>query len=173
MSCALLGIDEINMVLNDFLKEFGVTAELGSEFAYWIGEDRITYNVLLPETATDYFMDNFNRLAPDIDCDPFLASILHELGHAETLEYMEEVEELYCYKMKHQIEIECQGDCSEEKIKELHQRYFDLPDEHEATMWAIEYIRNNYEKMAKFWDNLREAIMNFYKLNNVDLKEAF
>ena len=53
------------------------------------------------------------------------------------------------------------------RYQKEYQKYFDLPDEYEATMWAINYMRNNVEKVAKFWNELQAAIMSFYKLNKV------
>ena len=165
----LLGIDKINNVLNEFLAEFDITAELGTDFAYWYASGKITYSLVLPE-GQDYFMNNFNRLAPDIKCDPFLASFLHEVGHNETLDWIEEAEEAYCDIMKKGLEKKldkCIGD--PKKKEELHQIYFDLPDEYEATMWAIEYMRENAEKVAEFWNKLQSAILEFYILNEVEV----
>ena len=51
----------------------------------------------------------------------------------------------------------------------IHQKYFDLPVEYEATMWAIDYMRNNAQKVAEFWKELQEAIMEFYRLNEVEV----
>ena len=58
---------------------------------------------------------------------------------------------------------------SEAEVKALYQRYFDLPDEYEATMWAIEYIRKNSEKVTTLWKKLQKAIIKFYKINRIEV----
>ena len=90
MKKELLGIDKINAVLNKFLEPFEAYADLGEEFSYWYTDSRIEYNLVVIEASTDYFMQNFNRMAPDLNCDPFLASFLHELGHHETLDFIDD-----------------------------------------------------------------------------------
>ena len=40
-----------------------------------------------------------------------------------------------------------------------------------ATRWAIDYITKNAEKVAIFWTELQKAILNFYKVNNIELEE--
>lgn len=167
MSKSLKGIELIDMVLNDFLKEFGVTARFGFDFAYWYEEDEIEYSLIVPEEASIYFMNNFNRLAPHLECDQFLASFLHEVGHTQTLHLLDHTELLYCRDCKEQISRQFTDFITEEEDKALHQQYFDLPDEYEATMWAIDYMTKNPEKVAVFWEKAQAAITMFYKLNKV------
>ena len=40
-----------------------------------------------------------------------------------------------------------------------------------ATRWAIDYITKNAEKVVMFWTELQKAILNFYKVNNIELEE--
>lgn len=163
----LIGIDKIDAILNNFLEEFEATAHIGKDFCYWYKESCINYSLVVAEESSDYFMKNFNKLAPDLHCDPFLASFMHELGHHETIGIIEED----CYTMK--IELEHELKTVKDVLKsKVYQKYFDLPDEYEATMWAINYMRNNVEKVAKFWNELQAAIMNFYKLNKVEVDEC-
>ena len=44
-----------------------------------------------------------------------------------------------------------------------------MPDEYEATMWAIAYIRDNIEKVREFWSKVQDAVMEFYVLNGVEI----
>jgi hypothetical protein len=164
MKKELLGIDKINAVLNKFLEPFEAHADLGEEFSYWYADSRIEYNLVVIEASTDYFMQNFNKMAPDLNCDPFLASFLHELGHHETLDFIDE--DYRPIKMQLEEDLKRVSKSAEAII---HQKYFDLPVEYEATMWAIEYMRNNAQKVAEFWKELQEAIMEFYRLNEVEV----
>ena len=167
----LKGIDALDKVINDFLAEFEVSASMGADFCYWCGKGQISYTLIMPEASKNYFMQHFNRLAPDLECDEFLASLLHELGHHMTEGMLEENEIKYSNDLRSAINLKFCNKVSEEENAQLHQEYFNLPDEHEATMWAIEYTRNYTEKVAAFWEKLRPAIMNFYSLNGI-LEEA-
>ena len=166
----LLGVEELTRVINEFLEPFDIIAEMGTENAYYPVEEKITYSLIMPEAAKDYFMQNFQRLAPDLDCDAFLVSLLHEVGHAETLYLLGEVEECYCRDIKDELTEKFNQKLSEEEEKHLHQVYFDLPDEYEATMWAANYIRNNINQIKIEWAKIRAAVLNFYKLNGVEVK---
>ena len=165
----LKGINAINKILNEFLEEFEATADIGTDFCYWNTDSLINYALVISEEHNDYFMENFNRIAPDIKCDVFLASFLHELGHHETICLIEDADELYCRDIKYEISQELEKKHSEAEIKALYQRYFDLPDEYEATMWAIEYIRKNSEKVAALWEKLQKAIIKFYEINRIEV----
>ena len=162
----LIGVDKINTVLNKFLAEFEATACMGEDFCYWYKDSCIHYSLVMIEASSDYFMQNFNRLAPDLHCDPFLASFMHELGHHETLDMIEEDYRPIKKALGEELKI-----VKDVLKSEIHQKYFDLPDEYEATMWAINYMRNNVEKVAAFWNELQAAIINFYKLNKVEVDE--
>jgi hypothetical protein len=169
MNKSLRGIELIDAVLNDFAKNFGVTVRFGADFAYWYEKDEIEYSLIMPEDASIYFMDNFNRLAPDLKCDQFLASFLHEIGHVETFHLLSDIEECFCRDSKDRISRQFTDFITEEEDRALHQEYFDLPDEYEATMWAINYMRENTEKVTLFSNKLQAAIMKFYELNGVVL----
>lgn len=161
------GVNKINNILNDFLEEFDAYAEMGHDFAYIYAKNQIEYTLLLDDNSETYFMNNFHKMAPDIDCDPFLVSILHELGHHETLDDIDMFEEIYCLAEKDTItERYVNKDFSSEQ--ELYDAYFNLTDEYEATTWAINYIRENAEKVKELWNKLKPAIDNFYKLNAVE-----
>lgn len=166
---SLKGIESIDAVLNDFAKDFGVTVRFGADFAYWYEKDEIEYTLIVPEDASIYFMDNFNKLAPDLKCDQFLASFLHEVGHIETMHLVDDTEELYCQECKERISRQFTDSITEEENEALHLEYFNLPDEYEATMWAINYMRENVDKVAAFWEKAQAAILEFYILNEVEV----
>ena len=166
-----IGVEELTQVINEFLEPFGVVAEMGTENAYYPIEDKITYSLVMPEAAKDYFMQNFQRLAPDLDCDAFLVSLLHEVGHSETLFLLEDTEECYCRDIKDELTEKFNQKLSEEEEKQLHQIYFDLPDEYEATMWAANYIRDNIDQIKVEWVKIRNAVLKFYEMNGVKVND--
>ena len=162
----LKGVDSLEKVVNDFLSEFGVTASLGEEFCYYFGEDEIDF-ALAVGPSHEHFMAHFKQLAPEIECDPFLISLLHELGHHETLYEMDDDEELFCRTAKTHLETELFLTNDKETRKSLHEEYYNLPDESLATQWAIDYIRQNPNKVANFWVAVQAEIFKFYYLNGV------
>lgn len=160
----------IDKVLNEFLAEFDCVAEMGEDFAYWYTDDVITYTLAVPKKGTDYFMKNWHNLAPEMTIDPFLASIMHEVAHSTTLHLLTEEEEQYCQKIKAELYFHLEL-CKKmgEGIEECYFQYFALPDEKIATDWAIDYIRNHTQQISDFWQKLHAAIMEFYKVNNVEV----
>ena len=166
----LKGVNELTRIINDFLAEFDAIAEMGCDNAYYLSESKIVYSVCMPSNGKDYFMQNFHKLAPDLECDAFLATILHELGHHETLHMFDEYDEAYCHDYKEMLGERLEHQNLTPEIEEdIYQQYFDLPDEYEATMWAINYIRNNVAKIEAFWYKLKAAVLKFYKLNGVEV----
>ncbi len=172
MKYTLNGINEIDDILNDFLDNFEATAHFGSDFCCWIDRNEIEYTVIMPVEETMFFMERFNELAPDIHCDPFLASFFHELGHLCTDHLVEDEDALYCRDISTEIGKELsegKETLTFEERRELNREYFDLPDEKMATEWAIEFMRNNTEVVSKLWEKLHYAIENFYLNNKVEV----
>ena len=99
-------------------------------------------------------MSRVNRLYPDIHADEFLWSFLHEVGHIETINTLDD-DELYFSKTQKK---------NENITNEV---YYELPDEFAATEWAANYMRENTEKVAKFWNEVQSVIMDIYKINNI------
>lgn len=160
----------IDKVLNEFLAEFGCVTEMGEDFAYYYEDDVITYTLAVPENGVDYFMENWHNLAPEMTIDPFLASIMHEVAHTQTLHLLTKEESDYCEKAKKELglALELRATLQQEN-KDCYFKYFALPDEKIATDWAIEYIRNHTQKISDFWQKLQAAIMEFYIVNNVEV----
>ena len=162
----LKGVDSLENIVNDFLSEFGVSAFLGEDFSYYFGEDKIEFAVAVGPSH-EHFMAHFKELAPEIECDPFLISLLHELGHHETLYEMDDDDADMSTWAKIELENKLGETDDPQKIKYLHDAYYNLPDEKLATDWAIDYIRQNTNKVAYFWAAVQAEILKFYYLNGV------
>ena len=161
----------IDDVLNDFLADFECHAELGSDFCYWQDSNLIWYTPAVIDKDAEYFMEYWHSLAPEIIIDPFLASLLHEVGHNETLHWLTEDEVHYCEDEKTEISWQLGSCTSAKEQKDCYFQYFALPDEKEATNWAIDYVRNHTQQVSAFWQKLQAAIMEFYKINKIDLED--
>jgi hypothetical protein len=160
---ALKGINEINDIINEFLEPFELTAELGTDFDYCYFEDKIHYALAVGDVSSKLFLENAAARFPDIQADVFLWSLLHEVGHSETLDDLEDGVEELCMETKEELDAHVE----DWSIESRYQIYFNCPDEKAATDWAGNYMMENPEEIAAFWNTLQPALINFYKLNEV------
>lgn len=160
----LKGIENIEMVLNSFLEQFECHAELGTEFSYIDSTNTITYTFVTGEESNIEFEKFIEREFPHISCNIFLWSLLHELGHHETIDDWTEEEQASFDKEKDRLEkLIDKGNNGE-----IHQKYFSIPDEYAASAWAAEFLEINEEKLHVFWDALQKEILTFYLINGVE-----
>lgn len=173
----LKGVDEVTAIINEFLAPFELTCKLGLDFGYYPSDNLITYAFTYVDIDVDGFLASVERLEPEVNADIFLWSLLHEVGHHETIDEMTAKENRACDKAKAKIN---------KKVKKLNKRmakgkkvklsamvklesYYDMLDERLATEWAVNYANTHKEELAKFWEKLGAAIRNFYELNEVEV----
>ena len=148
------GMDKLTNVLDKFLEEFECTSIVDTNFYCLVASNVIAVSLVVSEKNSSSFMSRVNRLYPDIHADEFLWSFLHEVGHIETINTLDD-DELYFSKTQKK---------NENITNEV---YYELPDEFAATEWAANYMRENTEKVAKFWNEVQSVIMDIYKINNI------
>ncbi len=158
----LKGINEINVLINKFLEPFDLTAELGTDFDYCFLENKIHYALVVGDISSKLFIENAEARFPEAHADIFLWSLLHEIGHSETLDDLEDGVEKLCMEIKRGL-----NEHTGWSIEHRHTIYFNCPDEYAATDWAGEYIITHNNELTIFWNKLQKAINNFYKLNGV------
>ena len=117
--------------LNRITKEFDCKVEIGEEFAYYYFEETIVVN---PSDNDERFLNFARRHGLNEKVSSFVISFFHELGHHETLDLVEE----------------CEGNKNELDFEE----YFNLEEEFEATMWAIDFCNNNMDIVKEIEKNL-------------------
>ena len=98
---------------------------------------------------TEMFMNWLCKQKEYTPINHILISILHEIGHIKT--YTPELEEerdlLYgIYDFMHENKIM--------STEELNNKYFNIPDEKIATMWGINFYKNNKIKCDKLIKDL-------------------
>lgn len=157
----LQGAESIENILNKFLEPFECTAELSSDFSYWYSESLICVALAVTEANDRDFQEFCKELQPELHCDTFLLSFMHELGHHETLDEWDDEEYLDMKIQKEKI--------NKMKVnqKEKNFMYFNIPDERRATEWGLQYIMENQTEMMSLWAELKQAILTFYKLNDI------
>ena len=72
--------------------------------------------------------------------DPVL-SLIHELGHSQTIQYFNAQEQLLCELAKQFNHSTNEQDCYNE--------YWEIPDEFAANMWAIKFINEHIEAVKE------------------------
>ena len=165
----LKGLNLIEDVLNNFLEDFEVTAEIGADFCYLWDKNVIKVSLAVPDFGAKMFMEDFHKRAPEIKIDCFLISFLHELGHCETVDELTDEEEAECLRKRTILNDAIRETTDEIKRAEMYKEYFAMTDEYLATEWAIDYIRNNVETVAELWAKLQKAILTFYEINEVEV----
>jgi hypothetical protein len=156
------GINEINNTINEFLKPFDLTAELGTDFDYCFFENKIHYALVVGDLASRLFLKNAESRFPDVHADVFLWSLLHEIGHSETIDDLEDETENLCREIKVHLYD------NNLPIENIHEIYFNCPDEVAATDWAGEYLMSHSKEITVFWNKLQPLIERFYKINGVE-----
>ena len=73
-----------------------------------------------------------------------------------------------CLNEKEKIAKEINETDDREQIKLINYKYFSLPDEIMATSWAVDYMKKHPRIIAKMWDEMWSAILNFYEKNNLE-----
>lgn len=149
------GLNKITEKINEFLKPFDCECKPGTDFAYYYAYSLITYSFIVPTRDRLEFLDSVNRLNPKVEADMFLWSLLHELGHHETMDFLEDDEAEECVHIKENI--------TENNRKD----YYDCIDEVMATTWAVDFANENYSLLENFWKELQPLIFDFYSLNDL------
>ena len=123
--------NELERILNKIAHEFECDAVIGNEFAYYYEESKIVVN---PTDTDETFLALARENGLNEEVSSFVISFFHELGHNETLDYVDEYE----------------GDKNALSMKE----YFYLEEEFEATDWAIDFCNNNMDIVKEIEKNL-------------------
>lgn len=109
--------------LNAIANEYECEVVEGNEFAYYYADSTIVVNTHEEEDVDFLNFARANGLNEEVGC--FVISFFHELGHNETLDFVEEY-----------------NGNKDELTKE---EYFNLEEELEATLWGIDFCNNNLD----------------------------
>ena len=132
----------VNAIVNEIDTEY--FAVLGDKFSVDITTNEIMYALVVPEQSTDNFVKDFvNRFPFAKDYNPFLLSLLHEIGHLETIDEMvDDIDE------KNEIDDDFE--------------YFNLFNERLATDWAGYWIEDNEILADKFNTKIEDLLFGLY-----------
>lgn len=119
-------------LLNNIASEFECEVVIGDEFAYYYEENKIVVN---PTDTDEEFVALARENGLNEEVSNFVISFFHELGHNETIDFIEE---------------EYEGDKDALTMEE----YFYLDEEYEATMWAIDFCNSNMDIVREIEKNI-------------------
>lgn len=143
---------KIQNKIDEFLAPFGCTCVFAHDFSYYYFTQEVAVSFLVCEKADRDFMHSIEMQRPKVNCDIFLWSLLHEIGHHETVELLSDFEMDLCQSIKRKIQ---EGEIPNEV-------YYICFDEVMATQWAVDFANENAESLFHFWNELQPLIMNFY-----------
>jgi len=160
----LKGIEKLNEFVGQWLyqNDFDVQVELSTDFSCDTITDTIYYALCVPQAHDTMFEKVFEEVGLEYECDNFLLSFFHELGHIET----------ECELTDEEIEIsETKKALMEEKTNlsdNDYWEYYHLPDEILATTWATNFINENPNLIENFWCSFQKLVKDFYKENGIE-----
>lgn len=165
----LKGRKKLNKAITELVKPFGISkAKLGTEFAYYFNDEHIEFQITCDDW-TDRLFDEFVEKEFNFKNPyPFVLSILHEIGHHNTVDEIDEETYSYILDRKEQIDkiVQNKKNSRKKKIK-ANLEYFRLPDEYAATKWAVDYFRQHSTECDKMYKKACKALCKFYKKNGV------
>lgn len=161
------GTKKLDKLINDYVKKFGCTAELGSEFCYWHDDEVINYSLIIPVPSDKmwraYVKKEFNFLITNI----FMFSLLHEVGHHYTMDLFTECQREDEERAVEKIEKVLTKSDNKTLDNALYLKYFDLPMEKIATKWAVNYYKRHKFSINHFYKKLNKELKKFYKINGL------
>lgn len=165
----LKGVEKVNQVVEDFVAQFGCGAIMGDEFGYLYGRSIVEWSLLIGREVDEFFYSFVTKEFPDAFTNLFVWSLLHEVGHHETIDMWSKEEQKEFDSIKEELDKRYQEEDSREACFE----YFNLPDEYEATRWAAEYIQSHELELIDFTKKMRAAVKNFYEENEIPYWDSF
>ena len=158
----LKGIDELLNLCTDFINEIDdfEDVQLNNEFCCYPTTNEIFISVLASQNSVEEFMTTLLERTRIKDISEFTWSLLHEVGHCETVYLLSERVNNHCRNVKKKI--------AKGKVPSIN--YYSLTDEKIATNWAIRYIENNYEDVKAFDAVVLGLLKKFIIENEIDLE---
>ena len=138
-------LDKLQVIVNDFVAQFDLTAQLGTDFGYYWYDEVVEYAVIVNKRFDTLFTKFLTERYPDVTAPLFIWSLLHEIGHAETFDFFDEGAYAVFYEFKRSLDANNDADVME---------YYNCPDELCATNWAYLYIRDNAPKIKALWNEI-------------------
>jgi len=161
------GYNKLNKTVSAQLKPFGISkAVCSDDYSYLFEKEVVTFK-LTENTLEDRWFMEFVKDRFDYNVKyPFIFSLLHEVGHHKTFDDICDSIYDFCDTEKERIDNEMQT-ADIKKSKKLEWQYFSLPDELLATNWAVQYCKTHPRTIEKMWNEIVNALQEFYLINGL------
>ena len=140
--------------IKDFLREVNPAVKVrfqDYELEVNIYEETVYVGQSIDKRADKYFMEYIESLNPEAkDLNPTLISLLHELGHIETWTEEELDDKDFIFGVLQYAYQDVDLFEHEEILKDYCFKYFNIPLERNATLWAIDFALSHKELLAKY-----------------------
>ena len=140
-------LKKINEAVRNFVQSINeeYDCEMGLDFMAQLDTDIIVWSILTVEESGEAFYNNFiSRFPKAKGFSLFTLSVLHEVGHLET-----------------ENEMEDDTDTRNNEIM-TDEEYFNLFNERIATDWAGYWIEKNFQKAINLDDTFRNVLNSLY-----------
>ena len=122
-----------------------VNVEYGDDFCYKLSTQTVIVSENLPDSIY-FYLDFCKKRGLKKEVDPWVLCLLHEIGHDQTLLFINSVSCLFDSLLGKFAESDSYTMLGV-RIKMF--IYFRLPAEKAATDWAIDFINNNLDKVKE------------------------
>lgn len=159
-----IDFDKLVEIVDEFVAPFGLDSDYDSDFYYDIEEARVYFSILVSERSDrlfkKYVKNTFNFDTPNI----FIISLLHEIGHAETLNTITAKQFKADHKAKKALTQTLDAMSNDDpNYDEVFSKYFDLTIEKIATQWAVDYYKANRKRCDDFYSIFLNALQKEFK----------
>jgi uncharacterized membrane protein YhdT len=145
----------LDKVLQEWLikNNFDVTIQFGNDFNYNIEDNIINYNYTIDEDFVSIYEDFLNELGLQYNISYFLMAFLHELGHEQTIDLMDDSDWFEYKAINFKILFTNLDYFEKTKI------YINSTIEKEATSWAVNYANNHFEELNELWNRIQPILL--------------
>lgn len=162
MGKKLKGAKELQKVVNNFTKTFGVKAKWGTEFEALPSIKEVHFTVVVDADMDEVFLADAEARYPKIHAPLFAWLLMHEIGHCMTDYLWTSEDEDYFEDAKNNLDEYFGID-----VGTKNEWYHKIGDEYMATKWAGEYMIAHPKKMRKFCESMNKAMKVFCKKNAI------
>ena len=145
-------------LIEDFIKSFGYNPIEDEEFSMDTKSDLIFYTLDEPENSpANVALKRYLKEEFHISIPVLLFSILHEIGHFETLGEITQAEIDANNGYKEVITL-AYSSYKGNNDYYFFKAYWDLKMEYLANEWAVNFVKSNTEECAEFYGKLKKCI---------------
>lgn len=130
----------------------------GEDFCYYPETHAVQWGMLLNDEQEKMYAQFMYEYGLKREVNPFVISLLHEVGHYMTIHQLDEDVVMF-----ERVAKQLRAETVEDATYDLHCWYWELETEFSANMWAIEWIENHpaeFEELNRLCEEYGVQIFN-------------